>query len=103
MKPLKWIRNVLEHLKEEPNAFIVEEPTSEKTTMTKMIEEPAVFATNWSIDRINKLSESNNKQDHLDAIAIGEEFDEWIYADDKIECISITDDQWTDEQEIDVK
>jgi hypothetical protein len=39
MKFLKLIKNFLEHLTEEPSAPIVDEPTSEKTTMATTTED----------------------------------------------------------------
>ncbi len=71
--------------------------------MTKMIEEPANYACNWSVDKINELSKTDNREDHLNAICIGEEFYEWITAEDEIEYYAITDETWTDEKEIDTK
>ena len=77
--------------------------TTERITMTKMIEEPANYACNWSVDKINELSKTDNREDHLNAICIGEEFYEWITAEDEIEYYAITDETWTDEKEIDTK
>lgn len=71
--------------------------------MTKMIKEPANFACDWSIDKINELAESDNDYDRLNAMAIGEEFYEWITADDEIEYISLNDGTWTREEEIDTQ
>jgi len=49
--------------------------TSEKIIMETMIE-PVVQIRDWSIDRIHQLSEQN---EYLNALAISEEFDEWLF------------------------
>jgi hypothetical protein len=72
----------------------------EKTT------EPVLLIRDWSIDRIHKLSDSLKEQDHLNAIAISEEFNEWINIEgnsQEISYFAIEDDTWTDEQEIDIR
>jgi hypothetical protein len=51
--------------------------TSEKTTMETMIE-PVVQIRDWSIDRIHELSDTKDHQKHLNALAIAQEFDEWL-------------------------
>jgi len=50
--------------------------TSERITMNAKIE-PVAQIRNWSIERIHKLSEGN-VESQFDAVAIAEEFDEWI-------------------------
>ena len=40
--------------------------------------EPVLLTRDWSIDRIHFLAESKNIEDQFNAIAIAEEFDEWI-------------------------
>ena len=44
--------------------------------------EPVVQVRDWCIDRIRVLSESDHKNDHLNAIAIAEEFHDWINISD---------------------
>ena len=51
--------------------------TSEKTTMKKTIE-PVEYIRQWSIDRIHHLADAETMDGYFDAIAIAEEFDEWI-------------------------
>lgn len=77
--------------------------TTERITMTKMIEEPANFACDWSVDKINELAATGNEDDRWNAMAIGEEFYEWITADDEIEYIALNDGTWTQEKEIDTQ
>ena len=51
--------------------------TSEKIIMEKTIE-PVVQIREWSIDRIHHLAEHGSLEQQFDAVAIAEEFDEWI-------------------------
>lgn len=78
--------------------------TSEKTTMNKMIEDPLVIARDWSIERIETLSSTDNGYDKLSALAIAEEFYEWIDIDEnsgELEYLALEDSSWTKDQEID--
>jgi hypothetical protein len=84
MKFLRWVKNVLEHLTEEPSAPIVEEPASEKTTMNTTTEEIVGHLREWSLERAADKSVSRD-----DARSILEEFYEWIDPeDDEIEIYS---------------
>lgn len=94
------------HLTESPQDITIAtsfQDTTERITMTKMIDNPANYACNWSVDKINELSKTEDREDHLNALCICEEFYEWINAEDEIEYYSITDETWTDEKEIDTK
>jgi hypothetical protein len=85
MKLLKWIKNVLEHLTEEPSAPIVEEETSEKTTMVMTTEDIVGHVREWSLDRAADMD-----VDKEDARAILAEFYEWIEPeDDELEIVSL--------------
>lgn len=85
MNPLKWIKNVMEHLTEEPSAPIVVESTSEKTTMNATTEDIVSNIREWSIERVANKSVSRE-----DARAVLEEFYEWIEPEDKeIEILSL--------------
>ena len=85
MNPLKWIKNVMEHLTEEPSAPIVVESTSEKTTMNATTEDIVSNIREWSIERVANKSVSRE-----DARAVLEEFYEWIEHEDKeIEILSL--------------
>ena len=78
--------------------------TSEKIIMETQIE-PLAFVREWSIDRIHFLAESEDSQDHLNALAIAEEFDEWINIPEgivELNYICLEDDSFGD-QEIDVR
>jgi hypothetical protein len=97
MKPLKWIKNLLEHLTEEPSASIVDEATSEKTimaTQTSALEQ----VRDWAIEKIETTEDQSN------ALALVSEFKEWIDVEEnqQIDYLCLEDDGWTD-QEIDVR
>jgi hypothetical protein len=65
--------------------------------------EPVVQIRNWSIERINELSDGNIES-QFDAVAIAEEFDEWINVkrgDGEMEYLCLEDKGFGD-QEIDV-
>jgi hypothetical protein len=78
LKIINWF------LTEEPSAPIVEEPTSEKTTMNTTTEEIVGHLREWSLERAADKSVSRD-----DARSILEEFYEWIDPeDDEIEIYS---------------
>ena len=78
--------------------------TSEKTTMEIQIESQSVAQIrDWAIHKIELLHEADR---HRNAKALAAEFDEWINIPegvDELDYICIEDDDWTDEQEIDVR
>jgi len=85
MKLLKWIKNALEHLTEEPSAPIVDEPASEKIIMNATTEEIVAHVRTWSLDRAADMSIPKE-----DARAILAEFYEWIEPEnDKLEIFSL--------------
>ena len=85
IKFLKWIKNVLEYLTEEPSAPMVEEPASEKTTMVMTTEDIVAHVRGWSMDRAADLNVNKD-----DARSILAEFYEWIEPDsDELEIVSL--------------
>jgi len=89
MNPLKWIKNVMEYLTEEPSAPIVVEPTSdlnsEKITMNTTTEDIVAHVRDWSLERAADKSISRE-----DARAVLAEFYEWIEPeDDELEIVSL--------------
>jgi len=85
MKLLKWIKNALEHLTEEPSAPIVDEPASEKIIMNATTEDIVAHVRTWSLDRAADMSIPKE-----DARAILAEFYEWIEPqNDKLEIFSL--------------
>ena len=94
-----------------PNPLTTENPpttiatsstgTSEKITMETQTD-PVNQIRDWAIGKIELLHEADR---HRNAKALLAEFDEWINLpedQDEIEYLCIEDDDWTDEQEIDV-
>jgi hypothetical protein len=65
----------------------------------------AIQVRDWSIDRIHYLSESENSSDHLNAIAISEEFMEWIELkeDEDLNYMCLEEEDDFGDQEIDVR
>jgi len=104
MKFLRWIKNVLKHLTEEPSAPIVEEPASEKITMETQIEsEPVAQVRDWAIEKIQLLHDADR---HRNAQALLDEFDEWINIPDgteELDYLCLEDTEWTDEEELDIR
>ena len=79
LKIINWF------LTEEPSAPIVEEPTSEKTTMNTTTEEIVSHVRDWSLERVADKSISKE-----DARSILAEFYEWIEPeDDELEIVSL--------------
>jgi hypothetical protein len=65
--------------------------------------EPVQQVRDWSIDRIHTLAEGDLQQ-QFNAIAIAEEFDEWINipeGEDELTYLVLETDEWTEDQEID--
>lgn len=89
-------------LTKEPSAPIVEEPTSEKITMTATTEDIVAHVRDWAIDKIELLHDADR---HRNARALLAEFEEWIEPEgDELEIVSLEpEEDWTDEQEIDVR
>ena len=78
--------------------------TSEKTIMDTQIEsEPVAHAREWAMNKIELLHEADR---HRNANALLAEFDEWINipeGTEELEYLCLEDEDWTDEQEIDVR
>ena len=63
--------------------------------------EPVSFSREYAINRIHHLAEGD-LQSQFDAVAIAEEFDEWINLPDgpnEIDCLVIEQDMLTKEEE----
>jgi len=75
---------------------------SEKITMETQID-PVNHVRDWAIEKIELLHEADR---HRNAKALLAEFDEWINlpeGKDEINYLCLENDDWTDEQEIDVR
>ena len=73
--------------------------TSEKIIMTATTEDIVAHVRGWSLDRAANMDISKQ-----DARAILAEFYEWIEPEgDELEIVSLEPEDWTDDQEIDVR
>ena len=92
------------HLTTEPQDTIIATSSadiSEKTIMEDSIE-PIVQVREWSIDRIHHLADTGSLEQQFDAVAIAEEFDEWINIPEdqmEVEYLSLEE---LDDQEADI-
>jgi hypothetical protein len=71
----------------------------------KKVIEPLSQIIDWSIDRIHYLAENGGTENQINAIALAEEFDEWINVDGlskEIDYICLEREDDLDDQEIDV-
>jgi hypothetical protein len=74
---------------------------SEKTIMTATTEDIVAHIREWAIDKIELLHDADR---HRNASALLSEFEEWIDPEgDELEIVSLESEDWTDEQEIDVR
>ena len=76
--------------------------TSEKIIMEQTIE-PVPVIREWSISRIHELADGDIEA-QFNAVAIAEEFDEWINIppdQEELTYLSIEPEEWTQDQEID--
>ena len=101
---LRLLRIINWFLTKQESAPIVDEATSEKTTMETQIEsEPVAFVREWAMNKIELLHEADR---HKNAQALLAEFDEWINipeGTEEIDYLCLEDEDWTDDQEVDVK
>ena len=78
--------------------------TSERTTMETQIEsEPVALVREWAINKIELLHDADR---HKNAQALLAEFDEWINlpeGTEELEYLCLEDEDWTDDQEVDVR
>lgn len=114
MKFFKGLVKLLSHLTKEENKVAyenIQEPqepeeiiTEEETILETTIENPYVAqARDWAVNKIELLHEADR---HRNAKALAAEFDEWINipeGTEEIDYLCIEDQEWTDEQEIDVR
>jgi len=76
--------------------------TSEKIIMETQTE-PVVQVREWAIKKIELLHDADR---HKNAKALAAEFDEWINipdGTDELNYLCLEDQDWTDEQEIDIR
>jgi hypothetical protein len=102
LRVLKLINWFLTKQKSTP---IVEEPTSEKIIMETQIE-PVAQIRDWAIEKIETLTQHGNAVDQLNALAIIDEFREWLNIPDgtqELDYLCLEDQDWTEDQEIDIR
>jgi hypothetical protein len=69
--------------------------------MTATTEDIVAHIREWAIDKIELLHDADR---HRNASALLSEFEEWIDPEgDELEIVSLESEDWTDEQEIDVR
>jgi hypothetical protein len=70
---------------------------------TQIESEPVAQVRDWAVRKIELLHEADR---HRNAKALAAEFDEWINIPDgteELDYLCIEDQDWTDEEEIDVR
>ena len=112
MKFFKGIRKLLHHLTKEKDVVQYEQPPvedqvtveEEEPTLDTTIENPYVTQVrDWAIKKIDLLHEADR---HRNAKALAAEFDEWINIPegvDELDYLCLENEDWTDDQEIDVR
>ncbi len=76
--------------------------TSEKITMETQIE-PVIQVREWALEKIQLLHDADR---HKNAKALAAEFEEWINipdGTDELNYLCLEDQDWTEDQEIDIR
>jgi hypothetical protein len=114
MKFFRALKKLITYLAEEENSVKCEESSIQEEREETCIEEEEIIlettienpyisqVRDWAVNKIESLHEADR---HRNAKALAAEFDEWINIDgeNEVEYFYLEDDQWTDEQEIDIK
>jgi hypothetical protein len=119
MKFFKGLTKLFQHLTREEDQVVyesIQEPEvpepqeseeiieEEETILESTIENPYVNqAREWAMKKIDLLHEADR---HRNAKALAAEFDEWINipeGTEEIDYLCLEDNEWTDEQEVDVR
>ena len=98
LKVINWF------LTRQKSAPIVEEPASEKTTMETQIE-PVVHIRDWVSERIDQLSQHGNAVDQMNALALIDEYHEWLNIPEgthELDYLCLEEEGWGD-QEVDIR
>jgi hypothetical protein len=88
---------------EQPKVEVQSHQEEEKEEVVTIHNQELADIRNWAVKKIEFLHEADR---HRNARALASEFDEWINIPDdvdEIEYISINNEDWTDDQEIDVR
>ena len=111
MKILRALSKLYNYLTREESPVNFEEPQEseeiieeEKTILESTIENPYVNQVReWAMKKIDLLHDADR---HRNAKALAAEFDEWINipeGTEEMDYLCLEDNEWTDEQEIDVR
>jgi hypothetical protein len=101
MKFFRALKKLYNYLTEEETPVVYEE-TTEKQTMIEIKNPYVLQVKEWAVKKIDLLHEADR---HKNAKALAAEFDEWINIPkdtENLEYLCLEDDEWTNEQEIDV-
>lgn len=105
MKFFSALKKLYNYLTEEETPVVYEElqETTEEQTMLEIKNPYVLQVKEWAVKKIDLLHEADR---HKNAKALAAEFDEWINIPEdteNLEYLCLEDDEWTDEQEVDVR
>jgi hypothetical protein len=101
MKFFRALKKLYNYLTEEETPVVYEE-TTEKQTMIEIKNPYVMQVKEWAVKKIDLLKEEDR---HKNAKALASEFDEWINLSEdteELDYLCIEDNNWTNEQEIDI-
>jgi hypothetical protein len=101
MKFFRALKKLYNYLTEEETPVVYEE-TTEKQTMIEIKNPYVMQVKEWAVKKIDLLHEADR---HKNAKALASEFDEWINLSEdteELDYLCIEDNNWTNEQEIDI-
>jgi hypothetical protein len=102
MKFFRALKKLYNYLTEEETPVVYEE-TTEKQTMIEIKNPYVNQVKEWAVKKIDLLHEADR---HKNAKALASEFDEWINISEdteELDYLCIEDNNWTNEQEIDIR
>jgi hypothetical protein len=102
MKFFIALKKLYNYLTEEETPVVYEE-TTEKQTMIEIKNPYVMQVKEWAVKKIDLLHEADR---HKNAKALASEFDEWINLSEdteELDYLCIEDNNWTNEQEIDIR
>jgi hypothetical protein len=102
MKFFIALKKLYNYLTEEETSVVYEE-TNEEQTMIEIKNPYVMQVKEWAVKKIDLLHEADR---HKNAKALASEFDEWINLSEdteELDYLCIEDNNWTNEQEIDIR
>jgi hypothetical protein len=105
MKFFIALKKLYNYLTEEETPVVYEgsQETTEKQTMIEIKNPYVNQVKEWAVKKIDLLHEADR---HKNAKALASEFDEWINISEdteELDYLCIEDNNWTNEQEIDIR